>query len=81
METSPMQSSPKLSIQTNNGGIVLNKNFLIISLLALLIFSLLGINLLNIFGNVFQVIGNFFQAIINIFKPLIYRVLADAFIG
>jgi len=76
METSPMQSSPKLSIQTNNGGIVLNKNFLIISLLALLIFSLLGINLLNIFGNVFQVIGNFFQAIINIFKPLIYRVLS-----
>lgn len=76
MDTSPLNSSPKLGIQTTDGGIVLNKNFLIVSLLILLIFSLLGINVLNIFGNVFQVVGNFFQAIIDIFKPLIYRVLS-----
>jgi hypothetical protein len=46
------------------------KNIIITILLILLVFSLLGINLLNIFGNIFQ-------KIIDIFNPVISKTLAD----
>jgi len=45
------------------------KNYMIIILVALLILSLLGINL-------FIIVGNIVQVVINIFKPLIYQILA-----
>ena len=46
------------------------KNIIITVLLILLVFSLLGINILNIFGN-------FFQKIIDIFNPLVSKALTD----
>lgn len=46
------------------------KNIIITILLILLVFSLLGINILNIFGN-------FFQKIIDIFNPVVSKALAD----
>ena len=76
MDTSSLQSSPKLNIDVSDRGIVLNKNFLIVSLLVLLIFSLLGINILSLFGSVFQLVGNLFQSIVNLVKPLILRILS-----
>lgn len=45
------------------------KNYMIVILIALLILSLLGINL-------FIIVGNIVQVVINIFKPLIYQILA-----
>ena len=74
MDTPSVPASPKLDI--DSGGIIINKNFLIALLVFLLIFSLLGINLLYVFGNMFQLIGNFFQSIVNIFKPLILQILS-----
>ena len=46
------------------------KNIIITILLILLVFSLLGINILNIFGNLFQ-------KIIDIFNPVVSKALAD----
>jgi hypothetical protein len=74
MDTPSVPASPKLDI--DSGGIIINKNFLIALLVFLLIFSLLGINLLYVFGNMFQLIGNFFQSIVDIFKPLIVQILS-----
>ena len=76
METSPMQSAHLLNVSSNDGGITLSKSFLITILIALLILSVLGINLLTISGNIFQIIGNIFQAIVNIFRPLIIQILS-----
>ncbi len=76
METTFAQASPKLNTTGIDGGITINKNFIITGLLILLIFSLLGINILNIFGNLIQMIGNLFQSIVNIFKPLITHILS-----
>ena len=76
METSPMQSAPLLNVSSSDGGITLSKSFLITILIALLILSVLGINLLTISGNIFQIIGNIFQAIVNIFRPLIIQILS-----
>lgn len=76
METSPMQSAPTLNVSSADGGITISKGFLITVLIVLLILSVLGINLLTIFGNIIQIIGNIFQAIVNIFKPLIIQVLS-----
>ena len=61
MDTTMASASPKLNI--GDRGITINKNFLIALLVFLLIFSLLGINVLHIFGNLFQIIGNLFQSI------------------
>ena len=74
MDTPSAPASPKLDV--GSGGIIVNKNFLIALLVFLLIFSLLGINLLYVFGNLFQILGNFFQSIVNIFKPLILQILS-----
>lgn len=76
METSPMQSTPILNIRSTDGGITLSKSFLITVMIVLIILSILGINLLTIFGNIFQIIGNIFQAIVNIFRPLIIQILS-----
>lgn len=76
METTFVQASPKLNTSGIDGGITINKNFIITGLLILLILSLLGINLLNIFGSVVQMIGNLFQSIVNVFKPLIIQILS-----
>jgi hypothetical protein len=76
MQTSSMQSAPKLNPTYTNDGIVVNKSFLITILIVLLILSVLGINLLTVFGNFFQIIGNLFQVIINIFKPIIIQILS-----
>lgn len=46
------------------------KNIIITILLILLVFSLLGINLLNVFGN-------FFQVVIDFFNPVVSKALAD----
>jgi hypothetical protein len=46
-----------------------NKNFLIIILTILLVFSFLGINLLAVFGNIFQ-------TIVNLLKPLVVYILS-----
>jgi len=46
------------------------KNIIITILLVLLVFSLLGINILNVFGN-------FFQKIIDFFNPVVSQALAD----
>lgn len=64
METSPIQSSPTLNISSTNDEITISKGFLITVLILLLILSILGINILTIFGNIFQIVGNIFQAII-----------------
>jgi hypothetical protein len=74
MDTPSVPASPKLDIGTS--GITINKNILIALLVFLLIFSLLGINILHVFGNLFQILGNFFQSIVNIFKPLIVQILS-----
>ena len=74
MDTTMASASPKLNI--GDRGITINKNFLIALLVFLLIFSLLGINVLHIFGNLFQIIGNLFQSIVNIFKPIIIQILS-----
>jgi hypothetical protein len=58
-EAPPMNSSESFS----------NKNTIIIVLVALLILSFLGINLLSI-------AGEFFQSIINIFGPLVGQILS-----
>lgn len=76
METSSIQSTPTLNISSSNGGIILSKKFLITVLITLVILSVLGINILTIFGNIFQIIGNIFQAIVNIFRPLIIQILS-----
>ena len=54
------------STQTSNP----TKNIIITVLLILLVFSLLGINLLNVFGN-------FFQKIIDFFNPVVSKALGD----
>jgi len=74
MDTTMASASPKLD--TGNGGITVNKNLLIVLLVFLLIFSLLGINILHFLGNLLQMLGNFFQSIVNIFKPLIVQILS-----
>lgn len=76
METSSIQSTPTLNISSSNGGIIISKKFLITVLITLVILSVLGINILTIFGNIFQIIGNIFQAIVNIFRPLIIQILS-----
>lgn len=53
----------------NNIQLFSNKNLLIIILSVLLVFSFLGINIL-------QIIGDFLQRIIDIIKPFIYQVLS-----
>lgn len=76
METSSIQSTPTLNISSSNGGIIISKKILITVLITLVILSVLGINILTIFGNIFQIIGNIFQAIVNIFRPLIIQILS-----
>lgn len=76
METSPMQSAPTLNVSSANDGITISKSFLITVLIVLLILSVLGINILTIFGNIFQIVGNIFQAIVNIFRPIIIQILS-----
>jgi hypothetical protein len=75
MDTTTMASTPPKLI-SGDGGIIINKNVLIAILVFLLIFSLLGINVLHLFGNLFQIIGNLFQNIVNIFKPVIVQILS-----
>ena len=60
-------SEPKPDISNDTS--FSNKNTLIIILVALLVFSFLGINLLNVFGN-------FIQTLTNIFGPLITQILS-----
>jgi len=71
-------SSPKPFFSSASSGISTNffgdsffstKNMLIIVLVVLLIFSLLGINILAI-------IGNFFTSLVQLFKPLILQILS-----
>lgn len=63
-----MESTIPASTSLINSDIGENKNFMIVILSILLIFSLLGVNLLLIFGNLIQVI-------VNVFKPLVYNLL------
>jgi hypothetical protein len=68
METSPAIESPSPSPSYESGSSF--KNVLIILLLAVLILSLLGINIFAIFGDALQ---NF----INIFNPVVSKTLAE----
>lgn len=54
---------------TSTGPSGINKNVLIVVLVLLLIFSFLGINVLNI-------LGNFIQSIIGVFGPLVSQILS-----
>jgi hypothetical protein len=54
-------------VSTSEGGV--NKTLIIVVLVFLLIFSFLGINILNI-------LGNFIQTIIGIFGPLVTQILS-----
>lgn len=76
METSPMQSAPILNIRSDEGGITISRSLLITVLTILLILSVLGINLLTIFGNIIQIVGNFFQVIVDIFKPIFIQIFS-----
>lgn len=54
---------------TSTGESGISKNLLIVILILLLIFSFLGINILNI-------LGNFIQTIIGVFGPLVSQILS-----
>jgi len=57
------------STSSSGEGLFSNKNFIIIVLVTLLVFSFLGVNLLFVFGNLIQ-------SIVNIFGPLVSQLLA-----
>lgn len=65
----PMISSSMPNVGQSMESIFNTKNTLIIILVLLLVFSLLGINLIIIFGNLFQ-------SIVQFFEPLITQVLS-----
>jgi len=74
METAQTSSAPATVIESDSGptnifGVLNIQNALIIILLILLIFSLLGINLLSIFGGVFE-------SGVNVVKPIVLQVLS-----
>ena len=64
-----MSSNLASSTSSSGEGLFSNKNFIIIVLVTLLVFSFLGVNLLFVFGN-------FIQSIVNIFGPLVNQLLA-----
>jgi hypothetical protein len=63
------QSSPEVISQPSMLEQFSNKNFLIMLLTALLVFSFMGVNILSLFGNLIQNIMNFL-------KPLIVYILS-----
>lgn len=66
-----MDNTPKIvsPVGPSTDSMFSNKNYIIISLLILLILSFLGINMLTIFGNLIQ-------TLVNIFGPLVTQVLS-----
>lgn len=66
MDSTPLIEQPQLSSNSNDAG----KNMLIMVLIAVLILSLLGIN-------IFIIMGNAIQHFINIFNPIVSKALSD----
>jgi len=66
MDSTPLIQSPQISSNGND----IAKNMLIVVLIAVLILSLLGIN-------IFIIIGNGIQQFINIFNPIVSKALSD----
>ncbi len=66
-----MDNTPKIvsPVGPSADSMFSNKNYIIITLLILLILSFLGINMLTIFGNLIQ-------TLVNIFGPLVTQVLS-----
>ena len=69
MDNNQFGSTTQSQNDTAGDGIFSNKNFIITILVGLLVLSFLGINLLNISGNIFQ-------TIIDIFGPLVTQILS-----
>ena len=69
MDNTFQPAAPPSNNNSNENGIFSNKNSIITILVVLLIFSFLGINLLNMFGDLFQ-------RIVYVFGPFVSKVLA-----
>jgi hypothetical protein len=70
---SPLNKSPLLSVSTTSGSSDTwdYKNYLIIGLVIIILFSFLGINLLSSFGNMLEMLSNAFSPIIGQFLSAI----------